>query len=162
MVAVTAHYADDDFKLHEELLDFFHIPERHTGRNLAIRLHKILHEYNIHTKLYCITTDNASNNGKMMKSLRRLLHKDGIRWDGPRHHIPCFAHVINLAVQSFLKNLKVASLSDEHSWKNAPVDEESGGDESDECDNDDVEAMEDLPSNEETYDILMKSALLVL
>lgn len=26
MLAITVHYADSEFKLHEELLDFFHIP----------------------------------------------------------------------------------------------------------------------------------------
>jgi len=156
ILAITAHYADSEFKLYEELLDFFHIPDRHTGRNLAVRLHKILHEYNIHTKLYCITTDNASNNGKMIKILRKLLRKeDGIEWDGPRHHVPCFAHVINLAVQSFLKNLKVASLSVEHNWINTSVDEESGGEESDNSSNDDIdiEGREGFLSNEESYDI---------
>ena len=64
IVAVTCHYVTSDFKLGEDLLEFIHVPERHTGDNLASHVYDILHEYNIQTKLYCISTDNASNNGK--------------------------------------------------------------------------------------------------
>jgi len=40
-------------------------------------------------------------------------------WNGLAHHIPCFAHVINLAVKAFLSNLKIAPLSAEHNWSNS-------------------------------------------
>jgi hypothetical protein len=121
MIAITSHFIDANFVLHEDLLDFQHVPERHTGKNLAAHIHKILHKFEIHTKLYCITTDSASNNGKMMKELAILFRQqDSITWDGPAHHIPCFAHIVNLAVKKFLKNLKIMSLSEEHEWVSNP------------------------------------------
>src|SRR5579859_8154118 len=132
MVAITSHYIDKDFVYHEDLLSFRHVPTSHTGFNLAAHVYGILYEFNIHTKLFCITTDSASNNGKMMKELSKLLRKrDGIKWNGLAHHIRCLAHVINLAVKAFLRNLKVAKLSEEHEWlsredlEESDVDEES-------------------------------------
>jgi hAT family C-terminal dimerisation region len=103
-------------------------------------------------KLFCITTDSASNNGKMMKELSKLLRKrDGIKWNGPAHHIRCLAHVINLAVKAFLGNLKIAKLSEEHEWitcedpEESDIDEESGG-------SDDEDLYGDDPNNQDDLD----------
>jgi hypothetical protein len=56
--------------------------------------------------LFCITTDNASNNGKMMKRIGRHLKDQGLNWKPAEHHVACLNHVINLAVQAFLKSIK--------------------------------------------------------
>jgi hypothetical protein len=65
-------------------------------------------KFNITDKLYCITADNASNNSTMMDALsKRLQTEFGVSLDPDEQLIPCMAHVINLAVGSFLKNLKV-------------------------------------------------------
>src|SRR5579859_1337952 len=132
MAAITSHYVDKDFVYHEDLLSFEHVAAHHTGKTLAAHVYKVLHEFNIQTKLFCITTDSASNNGKMMKELSKLLRqRDSIKWNGLTHHIRCLAHVINLAVKAFLINLKVAPLSEEHEWlsredlEESDVDEES-------------------------------------
>ena len=61
--------------------------------------------YGIKEKLFCITTDNASNNIALVKELSRLLANDGISWDYKTRHIPCLAHIINLVVQKFLHAL---------------------------------------------------------
>ena len=115
---------------HEDLLSFRHIPTTHTGYNLALHVYSILHEFNIHTKLFCITSDSASNNGRMMKELSKLLRKrDGIKWNGPAHHIRCLAHVINLAVKAFLSSLKITKVSDENEWFSRDDTEESDIDE---------------------------------
>jgi hypothetical protein len=112
MIAITSHFIDANFVLHEDFLDFQHVLERHTGKNLAAHIHKILHKFEIHTKLYRTTTDSASNNGKMMKKLAILFQRqDLITWDGPTHHILCFAHIVNLAVKRFLKDLKIMPLA---------------------------------------------------
>ena len=78
----------------------------------------------------------------MMRQLSKLLrNRDGIKWNGPGHHIRCLAHVINLAVKAFLCNLKIAKLSDEHEWlshsdpEESDIDEESNGSDND---NDDI------------------------
>ena len=67
-----------------------------------------LDSYNITEKLFCITTDNASNNDTGVEHLSFLLHKNkGIEWDHEEHHVRCLNHIINIAVQAFLKMCKV-------------------------------------------------------
>ena len=118
ILAITSHYVDSNFCLQEDLLDFQHIPQRHTGRNLAKHVYNILERYGLKYKLYCITTDNADNNSKMVEELSKMLcRKDNIHWDGPKHHIPCLAHVINLAVKDFLNALKVAKVNPQVDWR---------------------------------------------
>jgi hypothetical protein len=117
ILAITSHYIDENFILHEDLLDFQQVSGSHTGWNLAQHVFSVIHNFRFQTKLFCITTDNASNNYKMMKELSRLLLiNDAIVWDGSRNHIPCLAHVLNLAVKSFLSNIKVQPPSEEEQW----------------------------------------------
>ena len=43
----------------------------------------------------------------MMKRISNRLEDDkGIIWDPKKHHVACLNHVINLAVQDFLKSIK--------------------------------------------------------
>jgi hypothetical protein len=116
IVAITSHYVDDDFELHEDLLDFQEVNVSHSRVNLAGHVFDVLVKYNIHTRLYCITTDNASNNGTMATALSQLLHEQGITWNAERNHIACLTHVINLAVKEFLTTLKIQSCTPEDEW----------------------------------------------
>ena len=63
-------------------------------------------EFDLTKKLYCITTDNAGNMGKLMRCLSKRLRKRGVKWDARKNHIGCLNHVLNLAVQEFLKKIK--------------------------------------------------------
>src|SRR5579859_8029441 len=159
MVAITSHFVDNDFVYHEDLLSFRHVPTSHTGKNLAAHVYGILHEFNIRTKLFCITTDSASNNGEMMKELSKLLRKkDSIKWNGLTHHIRCLAHVINLAVKVFLLNLKIAPLSEEHHWiaNGETSDDDDKGDDgeptSDDDLDDDVSSIDSNSDNDDDID----------
>jgi hypothetical protein len=67
----------------------------------------VLKDYKLLEKLFCITTDGASNNDTMASSIQRRLGELGIIWDASTNHINCLNHVINLAVQAFLHGLKV-------------------------------------------------------
>jgi hypothetical protein len=67
----------------------------------------ILQDYKIEDKLFCITTDGASNNDTMATCLQRRLLEIDVDWDPQTQHINCLNHVINLAVQAFLRELKV-------------------------------------------------------
>ena len=87
-IAITCHWIDDDWNLHEALLDFKHVPGSHTGRNLEDHVFNVIKEFGIQNKLFCITTDNASNNSKMMKRISKLLKNDlKINWDPKKHHV---------------------------------------------------------------------------
>ena len=113
IVAITSHYVDDNFILQEDLLDFSEVDMSHSGINLAEHIHGVLIRYGICQKLFCITTDNASNNDTTCEELSdRLYDSHQIDWDPKEHHIACLAHVINLAVQSFLKNIKVTQMTE--------------------------------------------------
>ena len=71
-----------------------------------------LEEYDIKHKLFCLTSDNASNNISMVDALATMLTKENIKWDSKTQHIPCVAHIINLVVQKFLSTLVTKSMND--------------------------------------------------
>jgi hypothetical protein len=54
-----------------------------------------------------ITTDNASPNYWMIHELQSRLEVSGIGWPTLRNHIPCMAHVIQLALGAFMSSLGV-------------------------------------------------------
>jgi hypothetical protein len=92
-----------------------------------------LDAFNIAEKLFCITTDNASNNKKAMKCLSKLLLKrKGIRWTWQERHVSCLNHVIDLAVQAFLKSIKVIEDSETEEEEEEEEDEWEDIDEEDE------------------------------
>ena len=126
-LAITGPWIDDDWKLHEALLDFRHVEGHHYGEHLAEHVFEVLEEYEICEKLFGITTDGAGNNGTMCKALSKRLKDDkNIKWDPKQHHIACMNHVINLAVQSFLKSIKgIQSNEDEEEldYKELPDEE---------------------------------------
>ena len=107
-LAITAHWIDARFKLHEALLAFDHVTGSHTGYQLANVVFAVVEKFDICNKLFCITADNASNNDKMFESLASLLKANyAVDWDPIAMHVRCMNHTINLAVQAFLRKLKV-------------------------------------------------------
>jgi hypothetical protein len=56
-------------------------------------------------RFLCITTDNASSNYSMTRELQSTLESSGIEWPALRNHIPCMAHVIQLALGAFMSSL---------------------------------------------------------
>jgi len=120
---------------------FTRLAGRHTGARLANALFEILCEYEIWYKLFCCTTDAASNNKTMMKALSaKLWEEKQIDWDPQKMHIFCLDHIINLAVQAFLKELKV--VKQQTSEDGEENDEDSDGESDGESD-DDADMRED-------------------
>ena len=58
-------------------------------------------------RLLGITTDNAGSNHSMTRELQSTLEASGIKWPALRNHIPCMAHVIQLALSAFISSLGV-------------------------------------------------------
>ena len=58
-------------------------------------------------RLLGIMTDNASSNYSMTRELQSTLEASGIEWPALRNHIPCMAHVIQLALGAFMSSLGV-------------------------------------------------------
>ena len=58
-------------------------------------------------RLVGITTDNASSKYLMTRQLQSTLEASGIEWPALRNHIPCIAHVIQLALGALMSSLGV-------------------------------------------------------
>ena len=113
---------------------------------LAEEVYRILNDFGITSKLFCITCDNASNNKKMMKELERKFVHDGLSWKHEEHHIACLNHVINLAVEAFLKSIKIVDIKkDKHDEDDQIVEEDS--------DNDDQNDEEDEDESDDDMDV---------
>jgi len=113
IVAITSHYIDENFELQEDLLDFTEVDWSHICINLAEHIHEVLFKYDICEKLFCITTDNAANHDTTCEELSDSLYEwHSIDWNWEENHIGCLAHVLNLAVCSFLKNIKGMEMSE--------------------------------------------------
>jgi len=81
---------------------------QHTGARLAVHLKDVLDRFELtDSHLLGITTDNASSNYSMTRELQSTLEASGIEWPALRNHIPCMAHVIQLALGAFMSSLGV-------------------------------------------------------
>ncbi|KAF8595273.1 hypothetical protein BDV93DRAFT_457158 [Ceratobasidium sp. AG-I] len=70
--------------------------EEHTGVELAKTLHAIFVKFKIEDRVWGVVSDNASNNGAMMKELATYGLK---RLTGPKARVHCVLHVLNLVAQ---------------------------------------------------------------
>jgi hypothetical protein len=71
VLGITAHWIDDNFELHQEVLTFERLCDHHAGENMSNIVLEVLGHYDIADKLFCITTDNAGNNGTLCESLKK-------------------------------------------------------------------------------------------
>lgn len=91
-LAVTAHYVFNN-QMTSNLLDCYRYTDSHTAANLCDELLRIAQEWKITEKITVVVSDNAAN---IVAAIRRTGWK----------HIPCFAHTINLVVQSSLATIQ--------------------------------------------------------
>lgn len=100
-MAVTVHCLDENFKLINELIAFKEVRQQHTGENLAKVYREVIADFGLEGQIGCITVDNAANNDTFIKSL--INSKD---LSDKEHHVRCFGHVLNLAAQSVLYEIR--------------------------------------------------------
>jgi len=79
-------------------------------------------------RLLGIMTDNASPNYSMTRELQSTLEASGIEWPALRNHIPCMAHIIQLALGAFMSSLGVIGCT--KSWEAHERDQQFGENES--------------------------------
>ncbi|PLW25417.1 hypothetical protein PCANC_27571 [Puccinia coronata f. sp. avenae] len=75
----------------------------HTGQYLADTLRAVVEKFGIQDKIrqICgIVTENASNNAVMVSEMKRF---KWAQFEGNQHWIRCYAHILNLIVQSILR-----------------------------------------------------------
>ena len=110
------------FHLNESLLAFEQLKRSHTREYLAEKLLNIFEDFNIAEKLFCITTDAASNNTAIVSYLSSILKiRKQINWNYKKMHINCLNHVVNLAVQKFLRTIKVIKSKDDEENREVEV-----------------------------------------
>jgi hypothetical protein len=80
------------------------------------------------SRLLGIMTHNTSSNYLMTWELQSTLDDSSILWPAMRNHIPCMAHIIQLALGAFMSSLMVnVSIK---SWKAHERDQQLGENES--------------------------------
>ncbi|CAK1599508.1 unnamed protein product [Parnassius mnemosyne] len=93
-IGVTAHYIDDNFEPQKILLGCKSFNESHTSANLTKALKNVTDEWNLTKKVNFAISDNARNIVKAIET--------DLGWK----HYGCFAHSLNLIVQSALRPIE--------------------------------------------------------
>lgn len=108
-MTLTAHFITADWVLHKKLLNFSYLPSPHTGITISDKIYKMLCDWNLESKLFSITLDNAASNDSFVAILRTQLNlRNALLNKGEFFHIRCCAHILNLIVQEGLKELDEA------------------------------------------------------
>lgn len=100
--AIRGHWMDKDCQYRSEMLDFPHISGNHSGLTLKNLLVNCVERMEIpFTKIMGVTLDNALNNDTFFF----WLEEHGLTT--VLNHVRCLDHIMNLAVQDILAELKV-------------------------------------------------------
>jgi hypothetical protein len=105
-LGVTAHYIDASWTPHDLVLDFLPLHGAHTGENLCEALVDVCSRFEILPKLLGVTSDNAANIGKLLVGFEAACKERNVPFNASRQHVRCVLHVLNLAVQALLRELK--------------------------------------------------------
>jgi hypothetical protein len=77
MVAITAHWADENWKIQSTLLAIRELEGDHDGENISAIVYSVLKEFDIVDKFEYFTGDNATNNDTTLKWLAKRMEDDG-------------------------------------------------------------------------------------
>ncbi|CAH1114784.1 unnamed protein product [Psylliodes chrysocephalus] len=100
---ITAHFIDDNWKLHATLLDFIPAKGSHTGHSIAQIFNNSLKFYHLENNIQGVTTDNTNSNFTFATELEKLNENFYSR----DMHFVCFAHILNLGAREFMQILQV-------------------------------------------------------
>ncbi|XP_060790687.1 E3 SUMO-protein ligase ZBED1-like [Neoarius graeffei] len=90
-ITVTCHFIDNEWQMHNNVLQTRVLEETHSGVNIGQVLRAACEEWGLTTKAPALVTDNASN-------MKRAGEEAGMA-----PHIICFVHTLNLSTQDGLK-----------------------------------------------------------
>uniref|UniRef100_A0A5B7B6B6 Zinc finger BED domain-containing protein RICESLEEPER 2-like n=1 Tax=Davidia involucrata TaxID=16924 RepID=A0A5B7B6B6_DAVIN len=97
-ICITAHFIDNDWKLHKRILNFSVISS-HKGVVIGQAVESCMLQWGIE-KVCTITVDNASSNDTVVAHLKKKISKrNGFILDGDFFHVRCSAHILNLIVR---------------------------------------------------------------
>ncbi len=111
-MSVTNYFIDKNWKYREVFLTFQSLSDAHTNETMTQIVVNILKKYNLKNRLLAIIIDNASNNEKMRKEMKKILKNIEIEWDHEKNHVFCIVYVIQLAINEFLDSMKISAVND--------------------------------------------------
>jgi hypothetical protein len=100
-LGITIHYIDLNWGLRNFLLDIIPFSVRHTGKNIAQEIMRVLEEFQISNKIIALTTDNESAMVVCGKELSDAFNNELSLMNFS--HYRCAAHVLNLGVKQGLQ-----------------------------------------------------------
>ncbi|KAM6574915.1 hypothetical protein CsatA_023242 [Cannabis sativa] len=101
-MAVTAHFIDDSWNLHSQILSFKYVPCPHDAPALLEALRSCLNDWKIEDKISTVTLDNCTANDSMIDLLKGQFEPDSFILKGKLLHVRCCAHILNLIVKEGL------------------------------------------------------------
>ena len=111
MIAITAHWTDENWKVQTALIAIREIEGDHDGENISHIVHAVLKEFNIVEQFGYFTGDNAGNNDTTLACLERQIREEGgVGFDVAERRLRCFAHDMQIAVKGLLFGPTVAEL----------------------------------------------------
>lgn len=103
-MCITAHFIDINLKLHKRIIIFCPISS-HKGETISLAIENCLRDWRI-DRVFTITVDNASSNDVAVNNFRRkIANWDSNIFKGAHIHMRCVAHIINLIVVDYLKDI---------------------------------------------------------
>ncbi|KAJ6086552.1 hypothetical protein N7467_005466 [Penicillium canescens] len=123
-MAITVYFINGEWNYRELLLGFEPLHGPHTGVNLSDVLLKLLRERNLVDRIFSVTTDNATNNETLIRSVQDTLLASGVISSRESLvRVPCMAHVIQLFLKQLLGHIKAAPKNKEvtNVWSDSQV-----------------------------------------
>jgi hypothetical protein len=108
-LAVLVYYITDKYELKRVLIGFEQIKEAHAGKNLAHWqiIEADTKRYDFTEQLLGFTSHNGNNNTTLSNTLISALRFLSIEWNCESNHIPCIAHISQLILGAFMKELEI-------------------------------------------------------
>ncbi len=111
-INVTDYFINKNWKYREIFFAFQSLSDAHTNEMMTKIVVNILKKYKLKNWLFAMTTNNASNNDKMRKNMKKILKDLEVKWEHEKNHVSCIAHVIQLAVNELLVSMKIFAVND--------------------------------------------------
>ncbi|PKB94236.1 hypothetical protein RhiirA5_439246 [Rhizophagus irregularis] len=101
-----------------EVNDFVKLEESHSEKNIKEFFLKSFKDFEIITKIFDITTDNASNNNTFFEEVSNEVAEKNIEFDNVNQHVYYLTYIINLTTQKAFKLLKAIVNINENEFLN--------------------------------------------
>ncbi|KAF5352607.1 hypothetical protein D9756_006312 [Leucocoprinus leucothites] len=88
----------DRGEIHRTILKFIYLKQSHTGEYLAEEVAACLKWFGLQHLLFLVTMDNAANCDKLAVHLLTYIPT----FHGPKMHVQCIAHILNLIAKAFM------------------------------------------------------------